>query len=161
MIYMNINSMIQLKTVKKSIKEIIEDVYKRKNLKIALQLKDILVEYADRIGREKFDIGRIEGIEYEVPLVEGAKPVSSKPYNHPPHIEEEINKTVAILEQCGLIEKYHGEWASPVLVVINNDGSTRMCIDYTKVNRYKTDDLRPIIDDSIAEFHGKYIQNLI
>ena len=64
---------------------------------MAIQLKEILVDYADRIGTEKFDIGRIKGFEYEVNITEGSKPICEKPYNYSPHKQKIIDDDVDVL----------------------------------------------------------------
>ena len=53
-------------SLQNEIKEIVKDLHKRKGFYVAYEIKQILERYQDRIGREKFDIGRIDGIEYKI-----------------------------------------------------------------------------------------------
>ena len=145
--------------VKQDIQNIIKGVYERKGINIAVELKDILVKYATRIGKEKFDFGRLTNVKYTVPLKPGTHPISSKPYNHPKYIEDEIDNICDTLLKAGVISEYNGAWGAPTILVINNDGSTRMCVDYKRIND-KTLPMSfpcPSVNDVITDFHGMKI----
>ena len=71
---------------------IINDLYKRKGLYVASEMKDILLKYQDYIGKEKFDIGRIEGITYKIHMKPGVEPIKEKVSNLPPNQEEEMKE---------------------------------------------------------------------
>lgn len=144
---------------KRIISDIIRDVCDRKGIKIAIRLKSILIQYNDRISTSKFDKGVIEGVEYEIPLKDGATPIYSNPYNTSPPQQKVIDDTVEVLLAAGIISEYDGPWGSPVVVVRNNDGSMRLCVDYsrrkeiTKNNSYPC----PNINDSLLEFKDKSV----
>ena len=88
-------------------------------------MKKELEKYQDYIGKEKFDIGQIDGIDYKIRMKPGVKPYSRQPHNLAPDHEEEVEKTIATLLKYKLIKKYEGPWASNVFVVVNPDGSTQ------------------------------------
>ena len=136
-----------------------KDLHKRKGYQVATEIKSILEQYQDRIGREKFDIGRIDGIEYKINMKPGVKPYSRQPHNLAPDHEAEVEKTVKVLLKHGLIEPYEGPWASNVFVVINPDGSTRMVTNYKWINQHSYSDSYPTpsVPDMISKFHGKTI----
>ena len=50
---------------------------------VASKMKRILLKYQDRISKEKFDIGRINGIEYKIRMKPGVKPIHHKVKNLP------------------------------------------------------------------------------
>ena len=52
-----------------------------KLMKVAAQLRIILLSYYHRIATHKFDIGCIDGIEYSIPIKEREGPIYSNPYN--------------------------------------------------------------------------------
>ena len=143
----------------KQIKTIITDVNERKGIKIALELKQIFLKYYDRISTGKFDICCIEGIEYEIPIKEGAQPMHSNPYHTSPPEQKIIDETVETLLKHGIIIPYNGPWGTPVIVVKNNDGSLRLCVDYSRRNKITIDNSYPCpnIDDKLPEFRGKRV----
>ena len=112
--------------LKETIIGIVKDLKQRRGHFVATEVKSILEKYQDRICKEKFDIGRIDGIQYKVRMKPGVKPIYRQPHNLAPEHEEEIFNTVQTLLKYKLIEKYEGPWASNVFVVRNADGSTRM-----------------------------------
>lgn len=59
------------------ITSIIKEVHERTDMTIAIELKEILLTYYHRLSTEKFDIGRIKGIEHEIPIKDGAGPIYS------------------------------------------------------------------------------------
>ena len=145
--------------LKIEIKEILVDLKKRRGLTVALAIKANLEDYQDRIGKEKFDIGRIDGIEYKIKMKPGVKPYSRQPHNLAPDHEDEVYKTVKTLLKYKLIEPYEGPWASNVFVVINPDGSTRMVTNYKWINQHSYSDSYPTpsVPDMINKFHGKTV----
>lgn len=55
--------------------------------------------------------------DHVIPLVEGAQPVSVKPYRYPPALKDEIEKQVQEMLHQGVIQKSNCSFASPVLLV--------------------------------------------
>ncbi|GBL80450.1 Transposon Ty3-G Gag-Pol polyprotein [Araneus ventricosus] len=56
----------------------------------------------------------------------------------------------------GIIEESSGPWASPIMLVKKKDGSTRLCIDYRKLNEIRKKDSYPLprIDDTLDALNG-------
>ena len=143
----------------KDIRKIIKDIYNRKGSLIAKELRTILLRYSHRLSTEKFDIGKIEGVEYEIPIKPGSSPVYSNPYTASPPEQKIIDDTVEVLLKYGLISPYVGEWGAPVLITTNSDGSKRLCVDYSRRNKLTLDNSYPCpnIDDKLTEFKGKKV----
>ena len=120
-------------------------------------MKQILLEYQNYIGKEKFDIGRIDGVTYKIHMKPGVEPIKDKISNLPPLQEQEIKRTIDVLLKYKLIEPYEGPWACKVFCVRNPDGSTRMVCNYKDVNKNSYDDSYPTpsVPDIISKFHGK------
>ena len=141
--------------VLQEIRVIVLDVALRRSYEIANGLKSILMKYYDRLSSSKFDIGRIEGFYYRIPLKPGAQPVSCRPYPCSPLESDEMDQITAELEEEDFIEEYSGPWGSPALITWNADGSSRMCVDYSLRNKV-TEDLAypcPDINTTLLEFH--------
>ena len=145
--------------LKKTITNIIKDLNKRKGHYVASVIKSILENYQDRIGKEKFDIGRIDGLEHKIRMKPNVKPRLQQPHQLSNDHEEEVKKTVDVLLKCKLIEPYERPWASNVFVVRNPDGSPRMVTNYKWVNQHSYSDSYPTpsVHDMINRFHGRTI----
>ena len=72
--------------------------------------------------------------DHEIPLVEGARPVSVRPYRYPPALKDEIEAQVDAMLKQGLIQPSTYPFNSPVLMVRKKDGSWRFCVDYRYLN---------------------------
>ena len=138
---------------------IVKDLYKRKGIYVASEMKRILLKYQDRIGKEKFDIGRISGIEYKIRMKPGVEPIHHKVKNLPQVQEEQVKRTIDLLLKYKLIEPYEGPWAFRVFCVRNPDGTTRMVCNYKEANDKSYTDTYPTpsVPDMISKFNGKTI----
>ena len=100
----------------------------------------------------------LKGIKAHVELVEGAKPVYTKPYRVPyalcPKVELELGK----LEKAGVVTPVtSSDWATGVVVMPKKNGAIRLCGNYkTTVNsQLKTVSPPNInIDDILADLAG-------
>jgi hypothetical protein len=63
--------------------------------------------------------------DHVIPLVEGARPVSIRPYRYPPALKDEIEAQVATMLKQGIIQHSSSPFNSPVLLVRKKDGSWR------------------------------------
>ena len=158
----------KLKLPKKTIEAIrkhIIYIYNQKEYgyKVAKEFKSIVVRYVDRIGKSKFDIGQIPGVEYKIRLKKDAKPFFAKPAQLEKAHEASIKEYIDTLIEYGILSKIESEWGSQAFVVINGDGSTRLVCNYIRINQC-TEDLSyptPSVPDILSEFHGKTIYSQI
>ena len=119
------------------------------------QLDGLLSKHQDLFDGQ---IGLLKGINAHVELVEGVKPVYTKPYRVPyalrPNVELELGK----LEKAGVITPVtSSDWATGVVVVPKKNGAIRLCGNYkTTVNpQLKTVSPPNInIDDILADLAG-------
>jgi hypothetical protein len=146
--------------IQNEIREIIKDIYKRKGFYIANRLKTILINYADRIGKEKFDIGKVSNVKFSIKLKPDAKPYSHRPITLNPRAQAECDKTISLLLKHNIIQEIeHTDWATPVFMVTNNDKTSRMVTNYKKLNEASIDDLYPTpnTQEMLQKFNGKTI----
>jgi len=96
-------------------------------------------------------LGLIRGVEHRIRLKPGAVPVRQHPYKAGPMAREREKAEVERMRSMEVIEPASGEWASPVVMVPNLDGSVRFCIDYRKLNLMTIKDAYPIprVDECI------------
>ncbi|GJS10929.1 putative mitochondrial protein [Tanacetum coccineum] len=93
--------------------------------------------------------------DHRIILQEGVPPVNIRPYKHPPTQKDAIELMVKELLEIGVIRPSHSPFSSPI-VMVNKDGTWRMCMDYRKLNEYTIKDKFPIpvIEELIDELNG-------
>ena len=66
-------------------------------------------------------------------------------------LREKVDKMVQDMLDQGVIQHSQSPWASPIVLVAKQDGTTRFCVDYCKLNAVTKMDVFPLprIDDSI------------
>jgi len=96
-------------------------------------------------------IGEITATEHGINLKPESVPTRQLPYRAGHKSRELISEQVERMRQADVIEPAQSEWASPVFVVTNKDGSPRFCVDYRKLNAVTIRDSYPIprMDDCI------------
>lgn len=91
--------------------------------------------------------------DHIIPLVEGATPVSVRPYRYPPAIKDEIERQVQNMLKEGIIQPSSSPFSSSVLLVKKKDKSWRFCVDFRHLNAItlKCKYPVPLIDDFLDE----------
>lgn len=125
--------------------------------------RKLILHYQDVFSKGEMDIGRTNVVRHDIHVNEGALPIKQRPYRHPPHQEEEIERQVEKMKSKGIIREGRGAWSSPVVMVKKKDGTWRFCVDYRKLNNVSKTDAYPLprIDDSLdALGGGRYFSTL-
>jgi hypothetical protein len=96
------------------------------------------------------------GFEHIIELEGGEKPVITMPYRHLKKYKDEIEKAIKELFDMGHIKPSTIPFASSVVLVKKKDGTMRMCIDFSSLNKktIKNRYLIPRIDELLDELHG-------
>ena len=63
-----------------------------------------------------------------------AAPIRQRPYRHSPEVKREIDKHIEQLLESDIIEESDSPWGSPVVLVAKKNGTSRLCIDYRRLN---------------------------
>ncbi|MCO5547131.1 hypothetical protein L7F22_000573 [Adiantum nelumboides] len=94
--------------------------------------------------------------DHTIDLIPGSTPPNRPPYRVSRAQNEEIMNQVKDLLEKGLIQPSSSPFCSPVLLVLKNDGSWRMCIDYRALNKITIRNRLPIprIDDIRDRLQG-------
>lgn len=91
--------------------------------------------------------------DHTIPLVNGASPVSLRPYRFAPALKDEIERQIRDMLASGIIQKSTSPFSSSVLLVKKKYNTWRFCVDYrhlnaiTKKSKYPV----PIIDEFLDE----------
>jgi transposase InsO family protein len=84
-------------------------------------------------------------------------PIAQRSYRRSPRQRREIERHVMEMERDGIIRDSQSEWASPVVLAMKKDGSTRFCVNYRALNDVTTKDRYPLprIDEILDQLGGQ------
>ncbi|XP_034674441.1 uncharacterized protein LOC117905666 [Vitis riparia] len=83
-------------------------------------------------------------IDHKIELLPGTKASTQAPYRMPPAELLELRKQLKELLDVGLIQPSRAPYGAPVLFQNKQDGSLRMCVDYTALNKVTIKNKYPI-----------------
>nr|GEV58125.1 reverse transcriptase domain-containing protein [Tanacetum cinerariifolium] len=109
------------------------------------------------IGGSLSDKGRTELSEHRLNIQEGYSPVRQKKRGQAPEHAKAIQVEVQKLVEAGIMrEVYYHDWISNPVMVKKHDGSWRMCVDFTDLNKACPRDCYPLleIDWKVASLCG-------
>ena len=115
-------------------------------------VNDLLEEFEDIFT----DVPKVTNLgEHKVELT-STDPIRSKAYPLPYAMREAVDKELDSMLASGIIEPSTAPYASPIVVVKKHDGSSRICIDYRKLNNVTIFDPEPMpqMQDIFAELSG-------
>ena len=105
------------------------------------------------------ELGLVKGVAAKLHVDPKIPPRFCKPRTVPFALRDKVNKELERLEKAGVIEPVQfSDWAAPIVPVLKQDGSMRICGDYkVTVNRAAKVDSFPLprIDDLFASLHGR------
>ena len=119
------------------------------------RLRNLLVEYADILSRDEFDIGLTDLIQHDIDTGQ-ERPVRQALRRTPMVHNQVIDSHIQVMLKQGLIEPSHGDWSSNIVLVLQKDKSYRFCLDYRQLNRVSQKDVYPLpkIDASLDALAG-------
>ena len=118
-------------------------------------LKEVLASHSSLFKEE---LGTIKGATAKLHVVPDAKPRFCCPRSVPYALRSRVDQALEKLEADGIIEAVEfSEWAAPIVPVVKQDGSIRICGDYKlTVNQAAQIDVYPLplVDDLFASLAG-------
>ena len=79
----------------------------------------------------KEELGRVQGVKAKIHVDPQAQPRFYRPHNVPYALKGKVENELDRLEKEGVIEKVQSsDWAAPIVLVVKQDGSVRICGDY-------------------------------
>ena len=116
------------------------------------KIESLLDEFKDIFSKPK-TLPPKQAHDHHFPLLPESAPANVQPYRYPYVQKFEIEKIVKEIRDSGIIQQSVGPYSSPVLLVKENDGSWRMCVDYRALNYITVKDkyLILVIDELLDE----------
>ena len=117
------------------------------------QLLDLLAKHREAVALPGEPVGSTHLMELSLKLQEGTKPFALAPYKIPHAKQAALDEEIEKLLEQGIICPTVSPWASPVVLVAKPDGSTRLCVDYRRLNAVTESDSHPlpVIEDIVME----------
>ncbi|KAI4883964.1 hypothetical protein NFI96_008254, partial [Prochilodus magdalenae] len=130
-----------------------------KSCEVSLEWKDKLLQlieqYESVFSRHKMDCGEAKGFEHRIHLVDN-KPFRLPYRRIPPSHYDKLRTALNEMEEKGIIQKSHSEYASPLVLVWKKNGDLRICTDFRWLNARTVKDAHPLPHqaDSLAALGG-------
>ena len=123
------------------------------------KLQQLLKQYPTVMARRP---GRTTQAQHQI-VTGDAQPVRQRPYRIPPAVKKEVCEELKQMLEDGLIEESSSDWSSPLVIVRKKDGSSRICVDYRRLNAVTRFDAYPMprVDELLDQIgNAKYISML-
>ena len=119
------------------------------------EVLEMLTKHTKAFSAGDSDIGLAGVTSHKIRLTDDT-PIYQRPRRFPQPINDELERQCKELLEADIIETSKSPWSSPIVPVQKKDGSTRMCIDYRKLNAQTKSDKFPVPNllDSIFGLHG-------
>ena len=117
--------------------------------------KTLLNKHVTKFSTSPDDHGRTSIVQHPVDTG-SAKPVRSNARRPPKAFEGEEEEIIEKQLKAGIITESTSPWASPLVFVRKRDGTTRVCVDYRKVNNLTSFCAYPLprVSDCLDCLHG-------
>jgi hypothetical protein len=118
-------------------------------------LDSLLKRHINTFSKKKDDLGRANAIKHKINTGD-INPIKQQTRHLPLTYEDESDREIRRLLDCGIIEASKSPWTLPIIPVTKKDGSTRLCIYYRTLNNVTIKDSYslPRIDDSLDASRG-------
>ena len=114
-----------------------------------------LISYADVLATSTADLGRTTVLRHTINTGDAA-PIRQAVRRISPCKRKEIGTLLDEMLRNGVVELATSPWAAPIVLVQKKDGSTRLCVDYRKINNITCKDAHPLprIDNTLDTLAG-------
>ena len=98
-----------------------------------VEMQQLIDEFADVFAAPTELPPRRES-DHHIPLIPGARPVTSRPYRIVPQLKDELERQINELLVAGVIRVSKSPFSSPVLLFKKKGGEWRLVVDYRMLN---------------------------
>ena len=125
-------------------------------------LASLLNEFTDIFSSGPSDLGRTGIVQHRIDTGDHP-PIKQAPRRIPMHQQGTVRQHVDDMLQHGLVQPSISPWAAPIVLVKKNDGSTRFCVDYRKLNDVTRKDAYPLprIDETLDALDGAKVFTIL
>ncbi|KAL1459016.1 hypothetical protein WDU94_011033 [Cyamophila willieti] len=99
-----------------------------------LQAKQLINEYIDIFAKDAMDLEEADLLEYRISLTDD-EPVTSPPYKLSPKEQEEMDRQIDQLLKADVLQNSTSNYSSPAFLIPKPDNSSRLVVDYRKLNK--------------------------
>lgn len=107
------------------------------------QLDEVLEEFKDVLAHEDDPIGTTHVVQHDI-HTKDSPPIRQAAYRLAPLQKKRLEEELETLQKKDIIKPSNSPWSSPIVMVPKPDGSTRLCIDYRKLNNVTIKDAHPL-----------------
>merc|ERR1711951_244363 len=120
------------------------------------KVKSILEKYIDVFAEPGQEVGETDLLEFNVELVEDAKPYKARVRPLNPRQRGDLRAQLDQWLDQGVIEPSTSPWGSALVPVLKKDGTTRWAVDYRTLNRMTIPDSYPLpnIQENLERLAG-------
>nr|GEU70582.1 putative reverse transcriptase domain-containing protein [Tanacetum cinerariifolium] len=149
--------------ISKGCQVFIAHVMEKKSNEKRVENIPVVREFPDVFPEELPGLPPVRQVEFQIDLIPRAAPVAHAPYRLAPLEMQELSNQLQELANRGFIRPSTSPWGAPILFVKKKDGSFRMCIDYSELNKLNVKNRYPLprIDDLFDQLQGSSIYSKI
>lgn len=121
------------------------------------EMEALLKEYDD-VFQTLSTLPPPRNFDHKIPLKEGTSPINVRPYRYPNIQKNIIEQLVKELLEGGVTQPSTSPYSSPV-VLVKEDGTWRMLIDYRELNKHTVKNKYPIpvIEELLDELYSSSV----
>ena len=127
--------------------EILKNIEQKLDDKLNLEDKNnlmmVLSKYRNSFSTGPEDLGKCEIVKHSI-KTNIDHPIAVKPRRIPLGLEEEVKHLIDGMLESNVISPSNSAWNFPIVLVRKKDGTTRMCVDYRKLNAATSRPIFPI-----------------
>ena len=129
-----------------------QDLFERCSENFSVEQKEIVLKLLLLFSSSDRDLGRTDVIQHAINTGNN-RPIKQVPRRIPAYMQKEVDVHIDDMLQRNVIEPSCSPWTSNIVLVKKKDVTTRLCLDYRKLNNVTIHDAYPLprIDDSLDQ----------
>lgn len=106
------------------------------------KLQSVIVDYADVFALDPSELGMTDIVQHSIDTGD-SPPIRQPACRIPFVVRSTVDHMVGDMLQQGIVQPSHSPWANPIVLVSWKDGSTRVFVDYRRLNAVTKMDVFP------------------